>query len=67
MNDLDSMPPKCHDCSYWEMCEYPYACPTHDEKEGFEVKHEGFEVKHECFMHEAPAPEEPEVTEEPTE
>lgn len=26
---------------------------------------EGFEVKHECFMHEAPAPEEP--VEEPTE
>lgn len=32
MNDIDSMPPKCHDCSYWEMCEEPYICPTQDEK-----------------------------------
>ena len=28
MNDVDSMPPKCHDCPYWEMCEKPYVCPS---------------------------------------
>lgn len=27
MNNIDSMPPKCHDCPYCEMCEYPYVCP----------------------------------------
>lgn len=32
MNDIDSMPPKCHDCPYWEMCEEPYICPKQDEK-----------------------------------
>ena len=32
MNDIDSMPPKCRDCPYWEMCEEPYICPTQDEK-----------------------------------
>ena len=26
MNDVDSMPIKCHDCPYWEVCEYPYIC-----------------------------------------
>ena len=35
MNDIDTMPPKCHDCSYWEMCEEPYICPTQDEKRSF--------------------------------
>ena len=34
MNDIDSMPPKCNNCSYWEMCEYPYVCPTQGVKEG---------------------------------
>lgn len=33
MNDIDTMPPKCHDCPYWEMCEEPYICPKQDEKE----------------------------------
>ena len=32
MNDIDSMPPKCRDCPYWEMCEEPYIFPTQDEK-----------------------------------
>ena len=32
MNDIDSMPPKCHDCPYWEISEEPYICPTQDEK-----------------------------------
>lgn len=32
MNDIDLMPPKCHDCPYWEMCEEPYICPTQHEK-----------------------------------
>ena len=27
MNNIDDMPPKCHDCPYWETCEYPYVCP----------------------------------------
>lgn len=31
MNDIDEMPPKCHDCPYWEVCEYPYVCPTQNE------------------------------------
>ena len=26
MNDIDEIPPKCHDCPYWEVCEYPYVC-----------------------------------------
>lgn len=26
MSDIDKMPPKCRDCPYWEMCEYPYVC-----------------------------------------
>lgn len=33
MNDIDDMPPKCHDCPYWEMCEEPYVCPTQDWRE----------------------------------
>lgn len=32
MNNIDEMPPKCHDCPYWEICEEPYICPTQDEK-----------------------------------
>ena len=27
MNDIDKMPSKCHDCPYWEACDYPYICP----------------------------------------
>lgn len=30
MNNIDDMPPKCHDCPYWEVCEEPYVCPTQD-------------------------------------
>lgn len=26
MNSLDDIPPKCHDCSYWELAEEPYMC-----------------------------------------
>lgn len=26
MNNVDQMPTKCHDCPYWEVCEYPYVC-----------------------------------------
>lgn len=26
MNDIEQMPAKCHDCPYWEVCEYPYVC-----------------------------------------
>jgi len=33
MKDIDDMPPKCHDCPYWEMCDEPYICPTQDKKE----------------------------------
>lgn len=32
MNDINFMPPKCHDCPYWEICKEPYVCPTPDEK-----------------------------------
>ena len=32
MNNIDDMPPMCHDCPYWEICEKPYVCPTQDEK-----------------------------------
>ena len=32
MNNIDDMPPKCHDCPYWEICKEPYICPTQDEK-----------------------------------
>lgn len=32
MNNIDDMPPKCHDCPYWEICEEPYICQTQDEK-----------------------------------
>lgn len=35
MNDIDYMPPKCHDCPYWEMCEEPYICPKQDEKKEY--------------------------------
>lgn len=21
MNNIDDMPPKCHDCPYWEVCQ----------------------------------------------
>ncbi len=27
MNNIDDMPPKCHDCPCCEMCEEPYICP----------------------------------------
>lgn len=57
MNDIDSMPPKCHDCPYWEICEEPYICPTQDEKK--ELKQEdkqmdcpwylGLEATEECL------------------
>lgn len=33
MNNIDDMPPKCHGCPYWEMCEEPYICKTQDSKE----------------------------------
>lgn len=26
MNDIDSMPPKCGDCPYWELASPPYIC-----------------------------------------
>ena len=26
MNNIDDMPPKCHDCPYGEVCEEPYIC-----------------------------------------
>jgi len=26
MNDIDAIPPKCHDCPYWELAEKPYVC-----------------------------------------
>lgn len=28
MNNLEEMPPRCHDCPYWEICEPPYVCPV---------------------------------------
>lgn len=28
MNDIDTMPTKCHDCPYWEICKEPYVCPN---------------------------------------
>ena len=27
MNNIDEMPPKCHDCPYWEIAKPPYYCP----------------------------------------
>ena len=30
MNNIDDMPPMCHDCPYWEVCEEPYVCPIQD-------------------------------------
>ena len=32
MNNIDEMPPKCHDCPYWEACDYPYICPDTEPK-----------------------------------
>lgn len=32
MNNIDNMPPKCHDCPYWEMCDEPYICPEQNGK-----------------------------------
>lgn len=26
MRNIDEMPPKCHNCPYWEVCKYPYVC-----------------------------------------
>lgn len=26
MRDIDKMPPKCHDCPSWEVCDPPYIC-----------------------------------------
>lgn len=26
MSYIDDMPPKCHDCPYWELAEDPYSC-----------------------------------------
>ena len=26
MNDIETMPGKCHDCPYWEICAPPYVC-----------------------------------------
>ena len=33
MNDIDTMPTKCHDCPYWEICEPPYICEATMEKQ----------------------------------
>lgn len=33
MNDIDYMPPKCHDCPYWETCKEPYVCPNDDNRQ----------------------------------
>ena len=45
MNNIDDMPPMCHDCPYWEVCEEPYICPTQYKKKepnaGGEEKHMG--------------------------
>lgn len=26
MNNIKEMPPKCHDCPYWELAKSPYYC-----------------------------------------
>ena len=26
MNDINEMWTICHDCPYWEVCEFPYNC-----------------------------------------
>ena len=31
MNDINEMPPKCQYCPYWEVCEYPWVCPTREQ------------------------------------
>ena len=33
MNDIDNMPPKCKDCPYWELAQYPYCCDDCQTKE----------------------------------
>lgn len=40
MNNIDDMPPKCHDCAYWELCESPYVCPDQYTTQKKEVEHE---------------------------
>lgn len=32
MNNIDDMPPNCHDCPYWEICEAPYVCSATEAK-----------------------------------
>ena len=41
MNDIDSMPPKCHDCPNWELAKPPYYCPDceQDDKIGKWERH----------------------------
>ena len=43
MNDIDSMPPMCHDCPRWEICEFPYVCPDTDQMDvGIILEDDGF-------------------------
>ena len=37
MNDIDEMPPKCHDCPYWEYAERPYLCDCKERYENEEI------------------------------
>jgi hypothetical protein len=32
MNNIDEMWPICHDCPYWEVCDYPYICEATEQK-----------------------------------
>lgn len=39
MSKIDSMPPMCHDCPRWELCEFPYVCPDTEQTKQPEQKH----------------------------
>lgn len=38
MNDVDKMPSKCRDCSYWEIAKYPWCCGDCKEKKHLNLK-----------------------------
>lgn len=38
MSKIDSMPPMCHDCPRWELCEFPYVCPDTDTEQTEVIK-----------------------------
>ena len=54
MNDINSMPPKCYDCPYWEIAEEPYVCSDCTEDNGTTTSHETNKIMSACGLESRP-------------